>query len=750
LNVVRPAITGVIAALAAGALLAGTGAVSQAASAAVIPALEAPATVTATPAQVLAAAPSTGSVTVSAQVVDGTGAHVVSRTARDKQAAAALVRQEQALPGVQAVAVDQPVSATDTSAQYSAQSSAQYSDPYRAEQYALTTLHAEAVDARVDASSEVVAVLDTGVAASQEDLAGVLLPGADFADDAATADPAGTGLVDPNGHGTHVAGIIAADQDNGVDTAGLAHVKILSVRVLDSAGSGSATTVANGIDWAVDHGARVISMSLGGSYTALFETAVQYATAHDVVVVAAAGNTGTTGDAPQYPGATPGVLAVAATDSTNKVANFSTTGSYVGIAAPGVGIVSLSHTGGVVTMSGTSMATPFVAASAALARAAHPSYSEGQIVSLLEQTATPLGAQVPSSSYGYGLVNPYKAVTGFDYGTANSTPSAGGSGGGANAGAGGGTGAGASAGGGTVPVPAPFTAGTVRIAGADRLSTAVDVSNAAFQSAGSADAVVLARSDDFADALAGGPLAAAVHGPLLMTSTNSLDPRVAAEITRVLPTGDTVYILGGTASLSASVAAEVTSLGYAVQRLAGPDRYATALAVADALGDPPTVFLASGTSFADALSAGDAAASQHGALLLAAGSTMPAATASYLSAHAGTVYAIGGPAGRADSAAQPIVGTDRYDTAVRVAQTFFPSATIAGLASGVSFPDALAAGPHLASIGSPLLLSAPTTLPGTVDGFLTAHAVTAVWIFGGPASIGSGVESAVHQLLSAG
>jgi putative cell wall-binding protein len=278
---------------------------------------------------------------------------------------------------------------------------------------------------------------------------------------------------------------------------------------------------------------------------------------------------------------------------------------------------------------------------------------------------------------------------------------------------------------------------TDRIAGADRVATAIAVSNQAFPSGG-AGGVVIARSDDYADALAGGPLAGARHAPLLITPGSALDPRVLAEVTRVAPPGATVDLLGGTGAMAPSVADAVTAAGFKVVRIVGADRYGTATAVADALGDPGTVFVATGDNFADALSASDAAVGR-GAVLLSSGSTLPAATSGYLAAHRpGTVYAIGGPAAQAlrTVATASLVGSTRYGTAVAVAQRFFPGAKAVGVASGVNFPDALAAAPMLGAAGEPLLLTDPSGPPTELKAYLASAGITQVHVFGGPAAVG--------------
>ena len=217
--------------------------------------------------------------------------------------------------------------------------------------------------------------------------------------------------------------------------------------------------------------------------------------------------------------------------------------------------------------------------------------------------------------------------------------------------------------------------------------------------------MVLASDATYPDALAGTPLAVAKHAPLLLTTPSGLDPAIATEITRVLSPGGTVYLLGGDAALSPAIDSQVQALGDVPQRIAGSDRAATAVAIAGVLGDPPTVLLATGLDFPDGLSAGAAAASQAGAVLLTDGSAQAAETGAYLAAHANdTVFAVGGPAAGADPAATPLAGSDRFATAVTVAMKFFSAPTAVGFASGLDFPDALAGGAGIGAAHGPLLL----------------------------------------------
>ncbi|HEX7105178.1 MAG TPA: cell wall-binding repeat-containing protein, partial [Acidothermaceae bacterium] len=258
-----------------------------------------------------------------------------------------------------------------------------------------------------------------------------------------------------------------------------------------------------------------------------------------------------------------------------------------------------------------------------------------------------------------------------------------------------------------------------RVFGPDRIATSVAASQAAFPKANSARVAVLARSDSFADALAGTPLAAKEGGPLLLTLTSALPATTADELTRVLPGGSTVYLLGGASAISGGVQTQLTGMGYSVTRLAGADRYATAVAVAGSLGNPTTVFEADGTNFPDALSAGSAAAQQGAAVLLTAGPKQSPPTASYLQAHPSVRYAVGGPAAKADPGATPLVGADRYATSAAVAQKFFNAPLSVGLASGMNFPDALSGGAVTANHGGPILLVPNIgTIPASVTFYL--------------------------------
>lgn len=298
----------------------------------------------------------------------------------------------------------------------------------------------------------------------------------------------------------------------------------------------------------------------------------------------------------------------------------------------------------------------------------------------------------------------------------------------------------------TGSTPAPTAA--TRLAGTNRITTAVAVSKQAFVATGSAHAVVLARSDQYPDALAGVPLAAAKDGPLLLSETASLDSATQAEIQRVLPAGGTVYLLGGSVALDPSIDTALSGLGYQPVRLAGVTRFSTAVKIAQALGDPAKVFEVTGTNFPDAVSAGPPAIAVHGAILLTNGSVQSQDTFAYLSAHPGdNRTAVGGPAATADAGATGVGGPDRFATSAAVASTFFPSPRAVGMATGLDFPDALSGGALVGTAGGPLLLVQPSApLPASVASYLSGPAKdlspASIYVFGGSNAVGNDVAGA--------
>jgi putative cell wall-binding protein len=304
----------------------------------------------------------------------------------------------------------------------------------------------------------------------------------------------------------------------------------------------------------------------------------------------------------------------------------------------------------------------------------------------------------------------------------------------------------------TTTTAAPGTKPITRLAGNDRIATAIAVSMQNFANAGTAGAVVLSRDDSYADALAGTPLAIHTSGPLLLTPTASLDSRTQAEIQRVLPAGKTVYVLGGVSAIADSVVTSIQSLGYTVVRLAGVDRFDTAVQVAHTgLGDPTTVLEATGVNFPDALAAGAAAGSIGAAVLLTNDAAQAPETNTYLTAHsADKRYAIGGAAAAADPKATAIVGIDRYDTATKVATAFFTKPNTFGAALGTNFPDALAGGAQIGSLGGPLILvPAAAPLPSTVTTYLQAtKPAFGGFVYGGLAAIGDDVKAAMLAAIS--
>lgn len=282
-------------------------------------------------------------------------------------------------------------------------------DPVATQQWALNNLHAREAWDITTGGPIIIALLDTGVSANHPDLKGRVLQGFD-------ATTGGSDSSDWEGHGTYTAGVAAAAGNNGVGVAGMCWgCNVLPVRVLNSDGRGDDATIATGMRWAVDHGARIISMSLGGPEdTQVLRDAVQYARERNVLLVASSGNGQADGNEANYPAAYEGVIAVSATAGNDSVTGFSTTGDYVDIAAPGVGVWSTlwtkseGNTYG--PANGTSASCPHVAGAAALVWTLRPEASADQVGEILEASADDGGAPGKDPQLGYGRLNLLRAV----------------------------------------------------------------------------------------------------------------------------------------------------------------------------------------------------------------------------------------------------------------------------------------------------------------------------------------------------
>ena len=284
------------------------------------------------------------------------------------------------------------------------------SDPLLDQQWGLTAIGAPSVWSITRGAGVTVAVIDSG-SGPHPDLDANMEVGRTIID---SIESAGMRDVSDEGHGTHVAGIIAAAADNGVGGAGVApQARILPIRTLEPNGEGTARDVSKAVRFAVDAGAKVINLSLGrnSEYTPL-TSAIQYAVDRNVLVVAAAGNYGAD-SGPVWPAASDLTLAVTAVDRTNNVTSFDQRGDYIDLAAPGTSILSTARND-YELQSGTSMAAAFVSGAAALLFAAQPSITAAQVRDILQRTATDIGSPGRDTTFGYGLVNLVAAFAELD------------------------------------------------------------------------------------------------------------------------------------------------------------------------------------------------------------------------------------------------------------------------------------------------------------------------------------------------
>ncbi|MDP2587558.1 MAG: cell wall-binding repeat-containing protein [bacterium] len=312
-----------------------------------------------------------------------------------------------------------------------------------------------------------------------------------------------------------------------------------------------------------------------------------------------------------------------------------------------------------------------------------------------------------------------------------------------------------------------------RVAGPNRIGTAIEVSQQLYPNADSAGTVIITRHDAFPDALTASSLAGLLGAPILLTPPNAdLDPVVHAEIDRVLPAGGSVLVIGGTAAVSDSVIATLQG-PYSVERIAGANRYETAVRIkerADSVRGYPlnAAFFSRGDTYPDALSISSYAALSGTPIVLVESDAVPVVVQPLLTGYLATPYILGGTnavsdnvVGAIESATGAIVtrisGQDRYSTSAAIAEYFFPNPLAITIGTGQNFPDALAGG-VLAGItvltpsGTPVLLIQKDSVPAPIGTYLADHSgtiddLTSGYVLGGSSAIGNDVEFAIEAVI---
>lgn len=533
-----------------------------------------------------------------------------------------------------------------------------------------------------------VAIIDTGIDATHSDLRANVIDQVDVSSGRVVTRSVG---IDNDsceiGHGTFVAGVVGAVGGNGRGVAGVAwEVGLIDVAIMSPASRCGIldSAIVAALDYVADRSepVDVANLSLGGVADAC-PTAVQVAVddARDagVVVVAAAGNAEL-----RQPGATSvpascnGVLSVASVGETGRVAGYSQQNPEVDLAAPGGdtsagdGIVSTAIGGGYAEEEGTSFASPYIAGAAALLRSVDATLSPDDVEWFLESTADDRGSPGRDDGYGWGVVDVGAAVEAVAAGTAAEAPAA----------------------------DPPFPVNDLGME-LDRIAPSDVPTKVAAQAAAmsretfdveSAVHAVLARTDDFADALAGSALGFGVGPVLFTTPTGPMVNSTKTELQRAVQPGGTVYILGGTAALPATLEGELGALGFEPMRIAGTTRELTAVAAAEELErflaesdfeQPAVALVANAYNWPDAVTAGSFGALFGMPVLVTATDALHPAVATFLSDRAwDRVYVVGGTAALSDATRAAIIaaaglvsgdvprlaGTTRNGTAVAVAE----------------------------------------------------------------------------------
>ncbi|WP_430790465.1 cell wall-binding repeat-containing protein [Virgibacillus flavescens] len=578
----------------------------------------------------------------------------------DKQKVNSTIRSMKSNPAIEYIEVDHKVYG---------QATIPNDEKYVNQKEMFDSIHAAAAWEQYDAKRQItVAVIDSGADLDHPDLESNLVNGKNIINPDEYP-------VDLDGHGTHVAGLIGAVTDNQVGVASLAKgVKLMPIKVLED-NEGYTSDVILGINYAVEHGADIINLSLGSNDSSKsLKEAVEFAVENDVLVVAAAGNKNANNVI--YPAAYDPVLAVGSVDTgTNQKASFSNYGSFIDVAAPGTNLLSTWMDGGYKQMEGTSMSTGIVSSLAGMLMKDAPYLSSMQVMEIIKKSSSAIDGEY---DLGNGVIN---ALQAFEQVKTNN-----------------------------------------RLHGATSIDTAIEISQYGWNNLSTKSIklneddvtgkfVIVATANQFPDSLSAAPLATYLDSPILLVNRDYLSDNLVNELNRLSPSD--VIIIGGESAVSNQLEGEIDTIGYTTHRLQGANRYETSIAVNEAIPyESNKAFVVSGEKFPDALSAAPYSGIYKYPILYTRQDTLPETVSNYIENQGITKsYLVGGETAISNivenklPAPLRIAGINRYDTNYQIHKFFGESETNSlYFSTGSTFPDALAVAPLAAKTSSPVIL----------------------------------------------